>query len=304
MKYAIIGMGAVGGYYGSRLAKHGHDVHFLVRSDFAHVREHGLSVDSYLGSYHLHNLNVYDDVSTMPKCDVVLVCLKTTANQQLAWLLPPLLKPTTIVVLVQNGIGVESDVQCMFPRLQLAAGVAFINCAKSGAGSLVHHKYGSITLCDYSCSSPQVLHAVAADFCSSQVPAQVADFVETRWRKNILNMATNGVTVMLNARCDQLMAHPSSCQLVRDLMSEGVRAAQACGASTIHYDLVDQLAESTSQTVFATSMKYDYDHNLPMEIEYMYTRPILEAERLGCHLPLLRMLEQQLRYFDSYREAK
>lgn len=304
MKYAIIGMGAVGGYYGSRLAQHGHDVHFLVRSDFAQVRDQGFLVDSYMGAYHLRHLNVYDDVSAMPKCDVVLVCLKTTANHQLAKLLPPLLKPTTTVVLVQNGIGVESDVQCMFPGIQLAAGVAFINCAKSGPGSLIHHKYGRITLCDYSCADPQVLHAVAADFCSSQVPAQVADFVDTRWRKNILNMATNGVTVMLNARCDQLMAHPSSCQLVRDLMIEGVHAAQACGASTIHHDLVDQLAESIAQTVFATSMKYDYDHHLPMEIEYMYTRPILEAERRGCHLPLLRMLEQQLRYLDTHRETK
>lgn len=299
MDYAVIGMGAVGGYYGCRLAQAGKRVHFLMRSDYAYVKEHGYEVDSYLGSFHLDQLHLYDRAEQMPPCDVVFVALKTTANHLLPQLLPPLLKPDTLVVLVQNGIGVEADVQQMFPCLQLAAGVAFINCAKSGPGRLIHRGYGHITLANYSCRDPRRLEQVAADFNQSGVRAQLGDYNETRWRKAILNLATNGVTVLLNARCDQLIAHPASRQLVYDLMVEGVHAAQACGVTALTEDFADQLLASTARTVFATSMKYDFDHHQPMEVQYLYTRPLQEAAAHGCQLPKLSLVEQQLRYLNQ-----
>ena len=70
----------------------------------------------------------------MPPCDVVLVCLKSVNNDKLQTLLPPLLHSETLVVLIQNGIGVEEDVQKMFPDVQLAAGLAFICSAKTEPG--------------------------------------------------------------------------------------------------------------------------------------------------------------------------
>ena len=75
MNYAVIGTGGIGGYYGSRLAQSGHDVHFLLHRDYAFVREHGLQIDSCAGSFHLDRPFVYGDARDMPKCDVVLVCL-------------------------------------------------------------------------------------------------------------------------------------------------------------------------------------------------------------------------------------
>ena len=75
MKYAIIGTGAIGGYYGARLAQSGQEVHFLLHSDFDYVKEHGLQVDSCDGSFHLDHVNAYRSTSDMPAVDVVLVCL-------------------------------------------------------------------------------------------------------------------------------------------------------------------------------------------------------------------------------------
>lgn len=287
-------MGAVGGYYGSRLAAAGHDVHFLMRSDYSHVRSHGFEVDSYMGPYHLQQPKVYDDVNGMPACDVVLVAMKTTQNHKLPELLSPLLKDNTLVILLQNGIGVEADVERMFPGVKLAAGVAFINCMKDGPGRLIHMGFGHLTLADYNCGDQERLLAVAADFRNSQVPTQLADYRETRWRKNILNMATNGLTVKFNCRCDELISNPDRCQEVRTLIIEGIQAARACGAENIGDELVDQLIETSSRTHFATSMKYDFDHRLPMEVEYLYTRPIQEAMKHGCSLPHMKQLEQYL----------
>ena len=151
MIYGIIGTGAIGGFYGSKLAQGGKDVHFLFHRDYDYVREHGLQVDSCDGSFHLDHVNAYQRTEDMPQCDVVLVGLKTINNHLLTKLLPPLLHDQTVVVLIQNGIGVEADVQQMFPDIQLVAGLAFICSAKSEPGRVNHQCYGSINLGNYSC---------------------------------------------------------------------------------------------------------------------------------------------------------
>ena len=90
-------MGAIGGYYGSKLAYSGQEVHFLLHSDYQFVKECGMQVDSCDGSFHLDHVNVYQYAEDMPKCDVVIVGLKTTNNHLLPSLLTPLLHEHTVV---------------------------------------------------------------------------------------------------------------------------------------------------------------------------------------------------------------
>ena len=88
MRYAIIGTGAIGGYYGARLAEAGHEVHFLFHSEYDAVVKNGLQVNSVNGDIHLSNVNAYNDVAKMPKCDAVIVAMKTTSERLLAEMLP------------------------------------------------------------------------------------------------------------------------------------------------------------------------------------------------------------------------
>ena len=131
MTYAIIGIGAIGGYYGAKLARAGRDVPFLLHHDYEYVRANGLRVDSCDGDFCLPQVNAYNAPQQMPKSDVVLVGLKSTNQHLLRSLMPPLLHDRTLVVLIQNGIGLEEDVQAWFPGLALAAGLAFICSAKT-----------------------------------------------------------------------------------------------------------------------------------------------------------------------------
>ena len=103
MRYGIIGTGAIGGYYGAKLAHAGQEVHFLLHSDYEYVKQHGLQVNSCDGPFHLADVNAYLHTEDMPPCDVVLVCLKSVNNDKLQTLLPPLLLAKTLVVLIQNG---------------------------------------------------------------------------------------------------------------------------------------------------------------------------------------------------------
>ena len=300
MRYGIIGVGAIGGYYGSKLAYSGQEVHFLSHSDYEFVKEHGMQVDSCNGSFHLDQVNVYQNAKDMPKCDVVIVGLKTTNNHLLPELLPPLLHEHTAVVLIQNGIGVEADVQQIFPNVQLIAGLAFICSAKTEPGRVNHQCYGSINLANYSCKDENLFNSILKDFTDADIQAASVPYDEARWKKAVWNMPFNGMTVALNTRTDLLLKNPATRQLIRDLMMEVVGASRALGISGVDEAFVEKMIQMTDEmTPYSPSMKLDFDFHRPMEIHYLYTRPIEIARAAGFHMSKLEMLEAELRFLGN-----
>ncbi|MBQ7684247.1 MAG: putative 2-dehydropantoate 2-reductase [Bacteroidaceae bacterium] len=302
MRYGIIGTGAIGGFYGARLARSGAEVHFLLHSDYDYVREHGLQVDSCDGNFHLDSPHVYRDTREMPQCDVVLVGLKSTNNHMLARLLPPLLKEETLVVLIQNGIGVEQDVQRMFPGTWLAAGLAFICSAKTEPGRVSHQCYGSINIANYSCPDPQPVGQVIAHLHQAGIEAQEVEYATARWRKAVWNMPFNGMTVALHCQTDELMRHPATRRLIREQMMEIVCASRALGVEGVDEPFVEKMLTMTdAMTPYSPSMRLDWDHRRPMELDYIYTRPLQIAREAGSPMPRLEMLEAELRFMQEKR---
>lgn len=297
MKYGIIGTGAIGGFYGGKLAHAGMDVHFLLHKDYEYVCEHGLQVDSCDGSFHLDHVNAYRQTADMPVCDVVLVCLKSVNNHLLSELLPPLLGRHTVVVMIENGIGIEDDVQQMLPEVQLVAGLAFICSAKTKPGLVNHQCYGSINLGNYSCRDESVFNQILKDFTDAGVACASVPYEEARWKKAVWNMPFNGMTVALNTRTDLLLKNPSTRQLIRDLMMEVVEASRALGVEGVDEAFVEKMIDMTDHmTPYSPSMKLDYDFHRPMEIHYLYTRPIEIARAAGYRMAKLEMLEAELRF--------
>ena len=300
MRYGIIGTGAIGGYYGAKLAHAGQDVHFLLHSDYEYVKQYGLQVDSCDGSFHLDDVHAYQHTEDMPSCDVVLVCLKSVNNGKLQSLLPPLLHSKTLVVLIQNGIGVEEDVQNMFPNVQLAAGLAFICSAKTEPGLVNHQCYGSINLANYSCSDEALMQAVVDEFRQANIETGLVEYHEARWKKAVWNMPFNGMTVALHTQTDLLLKNKATRQLIREQMMEVVSTAQHLGVKNLDESFVDKMIATTdAMTPYSPSMRLDYDFHRPMEIYYLYTRPLEIACEAGCPMPKLEMLEAELRFLEA-----
>ena len=299
MKYGVIGTGAIGGYYGAKLARAGQEVHFLLHKDYEYVRSNGLQVDSCDGSFHIR-ANAYARTADMPQCDVVLVCLKSVNNGKLKELLPPLLHEHTLVVMIQNGIGIEPDVQTMFPGVQLAAGLAFICSAKTEPGRVSHQCYGSINLANYSCRDERLFEAVVGEFRAAGIETGQVEYHEARWKKAVWNMPFNGMTVALHTQTDLLLRDPSTRQLIRDQMMEVVGASRALGVSGVDEAFVEKMIRMTDEmTPYSPSMRLDYDFHRPMEIHYLYTRPIEIAREAGFPMPKLEMLEAELKFLQK-----
>ena len=299
LRYGVIGTGAIGGYYGARLAQSGQEVHFLLHRDYDYVKANGLQVDSCDGSFHLDHPLAYRSTQDMPQCDVVLVCLKSINNHMLRDLLPPLLKEDTLVVLIQNGIGVEQDVEQQFPGIQLAAGLAFICSAKTEPGRVNHQCYGQINLGNYSCKDEDLVNQVVADFNAAGVTAGLVEYQEARWKKAVWNMPFNGMTVALKTQTDLLLKNPATRQLIYEQMMEVIGAAQHLGVKNLDESFAQKMLEMTdAMTPYSPSMRLDYDFHRPMEIHYLYTRPIQIAREAGYAMPKLEMLEAELKFLD------
>lgn len=303
MTYSIIGTGAIGGYYGGRLMRAGRQVRFLLHSDYAYVKEHGLQIDSCDGSFHLDDVDAYDNTQNMPESDVVVVCLKSTNNHLLKQLLTPIVRENTIVVMIQNGIGIEEDLQKQFPSLNIVAGLAFICSGKVGPGHVSHQCYGSINLGNFSCPD-ELFNTLLSDLQQAGIEAAEVPYAEARWKKAVWNMPFNGMTVALNTSTDKLLKHPATRQLIYDQMMEVIGAARALGVTGIDSSFADKMMVTTDAMVpYSPSMKLDFDFHRPMEIEYLYLRPIREAAKVGYKMPKLSMLAAHLQFIQDELSA-
>lgn len=304
MRYGVIGTGAIGGYYGAKLAQGGQDVHFLFHSDYDYVREHGLRVNSGDGGFHLDHVNAYQDVRQMPKCDVVIVALKTVHEQMLRDMLPPLLTDDTVVLLIQNGMGMEQDVEQMVPGVKLAAGLAFICCSKTHPGVIDHLDLSGLNVGSY--NAPQeTIDRMIAEMVSADIDARNVDYLEARWRKLLWNMPFNGLSVALHTDTDALVRNDATRRLLRAMTQEVIEAAHAVGVKGLTDRDADAMIEMTTKMrPYKPSMRLDWDYHRPMEVYYLYTRPIEEARRAGLDMPLHRMLEAELKFMEEEYNRK
>src|SRR5688572_8869735 len=106
-RIAIAGAGALGSYYGARLALAGQDVRLLMRRHAAAVRARGLTLREKDGVRHLSSVAAFTRPEEIGPVDLVVITLKATANASIAGLLPPLLNERTSVLTLQNGLGNE-----------------------------------------------------------------------------------------------------------------------------------------------------------------------------------------------------
>ena len=118
-------------------------------------------------------------------------------------------------------------------------------------------------------------------------------------------MPFNGMTVALNTTTNRLLDNSSTRQLIYDQMLEVIGAANALGIKNIDSSFADKMIHNTvNMPPYSPSMKLDFDNNRPMEIEYLYTRPLAEAKAAGFRMLKLEMLEQQLRFIEKELKIK
>jgi 2-dehydropantoate 2-reductase len=304
-KYAILGTGALGGFYGAKLQQAGLDVHFLLKSDYQHVSQCGLFVQSKDGDFTLHQVNAYHNVEQMPQCDVVIVALKTTQNYLLPKLLPLIVKHSGVVLVLQNGLGIEEDIAQIVSNVHIIGGLCFLCSNKVGPGHIHHLDYGKITLAEYNPEyQPHLItekmEQIAHDFQTAGIPIElVPDLLLARWQKLVWNIPYNGLSVILNATTEELMANADTRRLIEQLMNEVAAGAKSSGRIIPHSFIETMLNYTVKMKPYRTSMKIDYDQRRPLEIEAIFASPLKKSQTAGVNLPQISCLYHQLQFLDQ-----
>jgi len=294
MKIGVIGSGALGLYYGAMLQRAGHQVLFLLRSDYRTIKEQGLQVHSTNGDFSLPRVAGFQSAEQIGSVDLVLVGLKTFANKHLTELIGPLIGKETAILTLQNGLGNEELLAETFPAEQILGGVAFL-CSNRGEPGHVHHLgEGRIRLGEFSGGlSPRSL-SFAEMFSQAGVPCEaIGDLRKARWEKLIWNIPFNGMSALTEKNVNQLLAHPPSRSLIQKIMKEVVAAANAQQLSEPvngeHF--IDHMIHMTEKMYnYCPSMMIDRLEKRPLELTAIYAIPLQLAAQTGIPMPRTEML--------------
>lgn len=298
MRIGIVGAGALGLYYGALLQRGGEDVHFLLRGDYAAISQNGLKIYSINGDFSLPRVQGYLDPGQIGAVDLVLVALKTFANQRFAELIAPLLGEQTLILTLQNGLGNEEALVQLFGPQRVIGGIAFL-CSNRGAPGEVHHlNAGRIVLGDYQPSAQPRLEGLVAMFRRAGIECKATDDLRrTRWEKLVWNIPFNGLSALLLQPVNRLL-QPGPCrELVRQLMLEVIAGANAQGLKQpIPETFADaMLAFTDAMGDYRPSMQIDREEGRQLEIASIFDQALAAAQARGVPMPRVEMLATLLK---------
>lgn len=295
--FAMVGSGAVGSYYGGRLAKAGHDVRFLLRSDYQVVKESGLRVESIDGDFTLAEVACAQTAGEIGPVDVVLVAWKATANKHAEEVISPLLHDGTVILTLQNGLGNIEHLGGLFGRERILGAMCFVCINRIEAGLIRHTGGGMISMGEAQGGITPRLRELAGSFEGAGVSCQVAgNFQEVQWRKLVWNIPFNGLCITEGGiDTGELLTQPGGEERVRELMREVVAAAAGLGFEIEAAFIDEQINRTYPMKDYRPSSMLDYVHGHPVEVEAIWGEPRRRAEEAGVSVPRLRELEAKIK---------
>ncbi len=296
-RIAVVGAGAIGGYYGAKLAYFGRDVHFLMRGDLRDVRRFGLRVRGKAESFRLAKVQCASSTAEIGPCDLVIIALKTTANEELPRLLPPLLKENTMLLTLQNGLGNEAFLAEHFGAERILGGLCFTCLIRTAPGVIEQYGTGRVVLGEYAGYPLPRTHEVAWEFKRSGVVCSVtANLALERWRKLVWNIPFNGLCVARGGvDTAALLARDETRAEVLALMDEVIAAANRCGYALPTAEALEQIKRTEKMGAYKPSTLVDFEAGRVLEVESIWGEPLRQALAAGAEMPRLALLYEELR---------
>jgi 2-dehydropantoate 2-reductase len=302
-RIAVVGSGAIGSYYGGKLAA-GNDVHFLMRGDLTEIRRDGLLIRGKDEDVHVAKVNCSNSTKEIGACDLVLVAVKATSNEEIVDLIPPLLHEHTMLLTLQNGLGNEEFLAKHFGAERVLGGLCFICLSRTSRTTIERYDYGHIVLGEYARKSQERTHALAERFKSSGVACSVTDDLALeRWRKLVWNIPFNGLSILAGGiDTAAILADESLRRSVLAMMDEVITAANKCGHRLESTAWEKQIERTETMGAYKPSTLLDFEAGKPLEIEAIWGEPLRRALAAGASAPRLEIIYSLLKSLDGVRQ--
>lgn len=289
MRLAVVAAGAVGGYFGARLAAAGHDVAFIARG--AHrdaMRRDGLRIESGLGNLHLKDLSVTDNPREVGPVDVVLFAVKLWDTEKAGELMRPLIGASTRVVTLQNGV---DSVERLAPILgddATIGGATYVvtNIASPGlirqTGTIARIRCGRLDR-----RSDPVLAGYVEEMKAAKLDIALSDdMLVDLWKKFVLLSGTSGITAGTRQPIGVIRDDEDMRALLNKLMQETTAVGRAAGVE-LPADFPAELDRAVAG--FAPDMRASMANDLAagnrLELDWLAGKVVALGRKHGIATP-------------------
>jgi 2-dehydropantoate 2-reductase len=300
LRIAIVGSGAIGSYYGTKLACGGSDVHFLMRGDLSEVRQKGLYVRGKGGNFRVAEANCYNSTKEIGACDLVVIAVKTTSNADLVDLIPPLLHERTMLLTLQNGLGNEEFLAKHFGAKRVLGELCFICLRRISRTEIERYDYGHIVIGEYGRKPSERTHAIASQFSVCGIKCSVAtDLVLEHLRKLVWNIPFNGLSILAGGiDTAAILADEALYRVMLALMDEVIDAANKCGHALETAAAHEQIKRTEEMGKYKPSTLLDWQAGKRLEVEAIWGEPLRRAAAAGANTPRLEIVYALLKSLD------
>ena len=298
----VVGTGAIGGFYGGKLAQAGGRVTTLCRSDYELVKSKGIKVTSTLGDFHFTPEKVIRDLGEYgPPPDYILVGLKVLPEIDTAAIIKEVVGAETAIVLLQNGVEIEEPVARAFPDNEIISGLAFICATRTSPGHIDHTDFGRVVIGRYPDSKSVKVEELARLFSEAGLKCEVTeDAVTARWRKLVWNAPFNPISVLAGgADTKTMVENHESVELARKVMEEVCKIAEAVGHPLPPGVVRENIEGTRRMSPYKSSMLVDFEAGRPMEVEAILGNGIRAAKRHNLAVPHMQSLYGLLKLVDK-----
>jgi 2-dehydropantoate 2-reductase len=294
MKIAVMGAGAVGCYYGFKLARAGHDVVLIGRPQHVEaIERQGLRLETQAFDEHVR-VSASTDASAVHGAQLVLFCVKSTDTESGAVAIRPYLAPDALVLSLQNGVENAGRLRTLLQQEVIAAAV-YVGTEMAGPGHVRHHGRGELVI-ERSKAGDHVAHALIA----AGVPTDISDNVRgVLWVKLITNCAYNALSAITQLPYGRLVKGEGVTGVLRDLVDECLAVAKADGV-TLPGDVdaaVRKIAETAAGQYSSTAQ--DLARSKRSEIDHLNGFIVRRGEAQGVATPANRLLHAIVKLIES-----
>jgi 2-dehydropantoate 2-reductase len=274
MRIAAMAAGAVGGYFGARMAAAGHDVFFIARgANLAAMKKNGLKIESVHGDLHLPKPNVTDDPASVGPVDIVLFAVKLWDTEKAAEQTKPLVGPTTRVITLQNGIDSVERIAPILGVEQTVGGAAYIATTLAAPGlikqtsSFAMMRFGRAD----KRADAQLQAFVDAGKAAKIDIAIAADITREMWQKFSFLVAMAGATSALRSAIGPIAADPELLGFFRRLMEEALAVGNAKGVALDPAYLEERIkfVQTKVEPGMMASMAHDLERGNRLELDWL-----------------------------------
>ena len=288
MRIAIMGSGGVGAYVGARLQAAGEEVVFIARG--AHLQalqQHGLRIEGPVHPLVLDRVTATDDPSTVGPVDLILFAVKLGDTASAAAALAPMIGPQTRVLTLQNGIDSVELISRQVGAAAVRGGVIYVSAVIDRPGVIRSPGGLHQIIADGAGGDPVIAAFCAACERATAIGARATDNIDVViWEKFIALASLSAATSLLRASMGQILAHPQTRALQRQLVDEAVAVGRAAG-KVVRDDLADEIMAKLAAMPYAfrSSMSEDLERGKPLELAWLSGRVHGLGLELGVPTP-------------------